>query len=60
MQEDEFSGGKVIMVTLEEVEVPGQIILGMLMCSHQIRVRIPDTWLADLKIKNKKFVLVTG
>lgn len=33
--------------------------LGVLLRSHQIRVRIPDAWLADLKIK-KKSVLVTG
>lgn len=39
------------MVMLEEAEAPGQIGLGMVTRSHQIRVQIPDTWLADLKIK---------
>lgn len=43
---------------LEEAEVPGQISLGMSIHSHQRRVRIPDTQLADLKYI--KMVSVTG
>lgn len=43
---------------LEEAEVPGQISMGMLTHSHQRRVQIPDTQLADLKYI--KMVSVTG
>lgn len=48
-QEGLFLGGKVIEIMLERQKCPGSP--EMLICSHQIKVRIPDTWLGDLKIK---------
>lgn len=41
-------GGKVVVIMLEETFLGS---LGMLICSHQIRMRILDTWLGDVKIK---------